>query len=185
MQTNKQQQQQSWQAGLRGTIQTEIKLTKRRSPDHYVGPRGLTFTWLGCCCSCFWHKLNELSHSLLFCSCVCFCLYGPLNRISFQKFSRELSAFSLCSSGLISALLVLPTICLFVKVCFSPDIILGGWLGSKHQLTIRLHLSSVKAFFQFRKIQLAHCYQKLTTETVPPNVPTQGSFFQQKIQNYK
>ena len=32
------------------------------------------------------------------------------NCVSFYKFSRQLSAFSLCSSGLISALLVLSTI---------------------------------------------------------------------------
>ena len=42
------------------------------------------------------------------------------------KFSRQLSIFSLCSSGLISALLVLSTICLFMKVSFSPDIIPSG-----------------------------------------------------------
>ena len=49
------------------------------------------------------HKSTELAHSFLFCSCVCFCLYGPFNCISFHKFSRQLSAFSLCSSSLISA----------------------------------------------------------------------------------
>ena len=49
--------------------------------------------------------------TLLFvCSCVCFCLYGPFNCILFHKSSRPLSAFSLCSTGLISALLVLSTI---------------------------------------------------------------------------
>ena len=36
------------------------------------------------------------------------------------------SPFSHCSSGLISALLVLLTICLFNKVSFSPDIIASG-----------------------------------------------------------
>ena len=73
-------------------------------------------------------KPTELAHSCLFCSCVCFCLYGPFNCISFHKFSRQLSAFSLCSSGPISALLVLSTICLFLKVSFgpSPDVILCG-----------------------------------------------------------
>ena len=43
--------------------------------------------------------------------------------------------FSLRSSGLISALLVLSTIYLFMKVSFSPDVIPSGWLGSKRQLT--------------------------------------------------
>ena len=51
---------------------------------------------------------------------------GPFNRILFHKFSRQLSAFSLCSSGLISALLVLSTIYLFMKASLSPDIILCG-----------------------------------------------------------
>ena len=75
---------------------------------------------------------------LLFCSCVYFCLYGPLNCISFHKFSRQLSAFSLCSSGLISALLVLSDTFLFMKVSFSHDVILCGWLGLKQQLTISI-----------------------------------------------
>ena len=53
---------------------------------------------------------------------------------SFHKSSRQMSAFSHCSSSLISALLVLSTTYLFMKVSFSPDIILCGWLGLKHQL---------------------------------------------------
>ena len=77
----------------------------------------------------------ELAHSFLFCSCDYFCLYGPFNCISFHKFSRRLSAFSLCSSDLISAVLVLSTLYLFIEVPFSPDVILRGWLGLKHQLT--------------------------------------------------
>ena len=39
------------------------------------------------------------------------------------------------SSGLIAALLVLSTICLFMEVSFSPDIIPSGCLGSKRLLT--------------------------------------------------
>ena len=87
-----------------------------------------------------------------------FLSYGPFNCISFHKFSQQLSAFSLYSSRLISALLVLSTIyhhhhqhhqslnregrwgtaddcatiCLFMKVSFSSDIIPCGWLGLKH-----------------------------------------------------
>ena len=73
---------------------------------------------------CQKHKPTELARSLLFCSCVYLSLYGPFNCISFHKFSRQLSVFSLCSSGLISALLVLSTVlCHFMKVSFSPDII--------------------------------------------------------------
>ena len=70
-------------------------------------PRGITFSWWGCYGLCHRHKLTKLAHSFLFCSCVCFCLYGPFNSISFHKFSRQLFAFSLCSSGLNSALLIL------------------------------------------------------------------------------
>ena len=49
--------------------------------------------------------------------------------------SPDNSLLSHCSSGLISALLVLWTICLFMKVSLSPDIILCGSLGLKHRLT--------------------------------------------------
>ena len=90
-----------------------------------------------------WHKPTELAHSFLFCSYVCFYQYSPFNCISYNKFSRQLSPFSLCSSGLISALLVLSTIYLFVKVSLSPDIILCGWLGLKHQLT---NITKVKVY---------------------------------------
>ena len=68
-------------------------------------PRELTFTWWGCCGLRFWHKPNELAHSFSFCSCVYICIYGPFNCISFHKFSRQLSVFSLCSSGLYESLL--------------------------------------------------------------------------------
>ena len=82
-----------------------------------------------------WHKPTELANSFLFCSCVYFCLYGLFICILFHKFSRQLSAFSFCSSGLLSALLVFSTIYLLAKVSFSLDIISSDWLGSKHQLT--------------------------------------------------
>ena len=52
----------------------------------------------------------KLAHSFLFSSGAHFSLYVPFNCISFHKFSRELSAFSLCSSGFNSAALVLSTI---------------------------------------------------------------------------
>ena len=51
-----------------------------------------------------WHKPTELAHSFLIRSCVCFSLYGPVNCISVHKFSRQLSVFSLCFSGLIALL---------------------------------------------------------------------------------
>ena len=71
-------------------------------------------------------KSSKLAHSLLFCSCVYFCLYGSFNCISFHKLSRQISAFSLSSSGLISASLVLSTIYLSMKVSLIPDITLCG-----------------------------------------------------------
>ena len=46
--------------------------------------------------------LNYSIITFLFCSGVYFCLYGLLNSISFQSISRQLSVFSLSSSGLIS-----------------------------------------------------------------------------------
>ena len=85
-------------------------------------PQGLTFTCWGCRGLCLEHKPTELAHSFLFCSCVCFSLYGPFTCISFSKFSRQLFASSHCSSGLISALLVLSTIYFFIKVSLSPDV---------------------------------------------------------------
>ena len=72
------------------------------------------------------------------CTCVGFCLYGPFNYISLHKFSWQLSVFSLCSSGLISALLLLSTVYIPLYESLlqpSPDVILCGWLGWKHQLT--------------------------------------------------
>ena len=82
-----------------------------------------------------WNKPTELAHSFLFSTYVCFCLYSPFSCIPFCNFAQRLSAFSLCSSGLISALLVFSTVYLFMKVPFSPDVTLCGWLGLKHQLT--------------------------------------------------
>ena len=58
----------------------------------------------------------------LFCSRVCFCLCGPFNCISFHKFSGQLSAFSLCYSGLISALLGLSTI--YISLWKSPSVLI-------------------------------------------------------------
>ena len=57
-----------------------------------------------------WCKRTELALSFLFSSCVCFCLYGPFYCILVHKLSRQLSAFSLCSSSPISAVLVFSAI---------------------------------------------------------------------------
>ena len=89
----------------------------------------------------FMSDINELSlytpfYSVLVSVSVFMAL---LNFISFLEFSRQLSVFSFSSSGLISALLVLSTIYLSMKVSFSPDIFHSGCLGSKHQLTNSLY----------------------------------------------
>ena len=68
---------------------------------------------LTCYSLCFWQKPTELAHAFSVLVSY-FCLYGPFNCISFHKFSRQLSAFSICSSGLISAVLVLSTLYLFM-----------------------------------------------------------------------
>ena len=70
--------------------------------------------------------LTPLKKKKKICSCIYFCLYGAFNCILLHKFSQQLSAFSLGSSGLISAFLVHSTIYLFMKVSLSPDIILCG-----------------------------------------------------------
>ena len=89
-------------------------------------------------CTDFWRCLIVLMWpSFLFCSCICFCLYGSFNCISIHRFSWQLSVFSLCSSGLVSALLLLST--MYISLWKSPSalifITLCGWLGIKHQLT--------------------------------------------------
>ena len=71
-----------------------------------------------------WHKPAELVHSFSFCSCVYFCPYGPFSCISFHEFSRQLSAVSFCSFGLLSTLLVRATVYLLMRVSFNPDVIL-------------------------------------------------------------
>ena len=94
-----------WYVARRSTRHGHVLLRT----SYYKSPHGLTFTWWGCYSLCLWHKPTEPALSFLFCSCIYFCRYGPFNCISFHKFSKKLSVFSLCSSGLISALLVLST----------------------------------------------------------------------------
>ena len=85
-------------------------------------PRGLTFTWWGRYGSCLRHEPTELAHSFRsVLSSVS--VFMALSTVFHSINSPENSVFSLCSSGLISALLVLSTLFLFMKVPFSPDII--------------------------------------------------------------
>ena len=119
---------------LRSYVHLFIVLRETLTTER-AGHHELTFTWWWFYGLFLWHKPTQLAHSFSLCSCASFCLYGLFNCISIHKFSRQLSAFSLCSSSLISALLVLSTIYVFMKAPFSPDIILCSWLDLKHQLT--------------------------------------------------
>ena len=112
----------------------------------YKNHRGFTSKWWECCGLCLWHKPAELAHSFSFCCCVYFCLYGSFDCFSFHKFSRQLFAVSFCSSCLISAVLVLLSIYLFMKVSLGPDIIPRGWLGSKLQLVQAYQRETLTAF---------------------------------------
>ena len=127
--------------GVRGGV-VVVRISWKSSLKDFDTKFFPVIMWWGCCGSCLWRKPAELAHSFSFCSCVYFCLYGPSTCIWFHKFSRQLSSFSLCSSGLNSASSVLSTTYLFVLVSLSLD--LCGWLCLKHQLTILL-----KSFWSF------------------------------------
>ena len=96
--------------------------------DGYVAMVGMLLWWV-CCCGgyvmVYVFDINQSNSPTPFYSILgsIFCLCGAYNGVSFHRF---VSAFSLCSSGLTSALLVLSTLYLFIKVSFSPDIILCG-----------------------------------------------------------
>ena len=102
--------------------------------DYRHSPHGLTFPWWGCYGLCLKHKSTELAHSFFFkfCSCVYFSLFA-LSTVFLSINSPDKSPFSHSVLPILSlALLVLSTVCLLMKVSFSPDIIPSGWLGSKH-----------------------------------------------------
>ena len=88
----------------------------------------------GGCCFCFWQNqlsLPTLFHSVL----VSVSVFMAISTV-FHPYIFLTTLLSHCSSGLISALFVLWAIYFFLmKVSFSPDIILCGWLGLKHQPT--------------------------------------------------
>ena len=131
---------------------------------------GLTFTCWGCCGLCFWHKPIELAHSFLSCSRVYFCLCGPFNCISFHEFSWQLSAFSLCSSALIYALMVLSTVYLYESL-LQFNIILCGWLGLKHKQTNYCFLRhcSFSLLFLYSTLALYILMQSLKLSLRPTN----------------
>ena len=70
-------------------------------------------------------NINQLSLPTPFSSVlVSVSVFMALSAVFHSKNSPDNSPFSHCSSGLISALLVLSTIYLFMRVSFSPDTIL-------------------------------------------------------------
>ena len=115
-------------SSIHGYILTYSSLSRKKSPRAHLHMVGMLQ---------FIPDINQPSLPTLFILFLChYCLHGPFNCISFYNFSRQLSVLWLCSSGLTSALLVLSTINLFMKVSFSPDIITSGWLPQNtNQLT--------------------------------------------------
>ena len=118
-------------------------------------PHGLTFTWWGS--YGLFSDINQLSlpAPFYFCSRVRFCLYGPFNCISFHKFSRQLSAFSLLFRVLFLPYWSFQLYLLFTKVSLSPDLILYGWLGLRAQAKCYRVLYN-QAFFESHRRPL-HC----------------------------
>ena len=117
-----------------------------------TSPRGLTFTWWWCYGLCPRHKPTKFAYSF-YAVLVSISVFVALSPVFHSTNSPEHSVFSLSSSGFHSALFVPSTLYLCMKVSeifynlfneylgdrlqlvLSPDVILCGWLGSKHQLT--------------------------------------------------
>ena len=92
-----------------------------------------SFTWSGCCGLCFWRQPTELAH--------CFFLNSVLVSIPvFMSLSTVFHSINIPDNSPLShsVLPVLFLLCwslqqlydyLWMKVSFSPDVILCGWLG--------------------------------------------------------
>ena len=106
-------------------------------------PRGLTFTWWGCCGLCLWHKSTDSPtqfYSVLVSVSVFLALSAAFHSINspdnslhflilfFRSYFCFTGPFNLGSKHQLINYL-------FLKVSLSLDIILCGWLGLKHQLT--------------------------------------------------
>ena len=118
-------------------LEKAITASKCYSPRHkfsFDGARGLTFSWWGCYSLCCRHKPTELAHSFLFSSCVSFCPFGPFICVSFINFpdnsplSHSVLLVLFCFIGRFNYIPLYESL-------LSPDIILCGWLGLKHQVT--------------------------------------------------
>ena len=87
---------------------------------------------------CQWQKTNWACPLLLYSVLVSVSVFMTLSTVFHSINSPNNSAFLLCSFGFNFAILVLSAMYLFTKVSLSPDTILCGWLGLKHQLTNKL-----------------------------------------------
>ena len=90
-----------------------------------VRARGFTFTWWGCYGSCPRHKPTKLALSFYY-VLVYDSLFMALSTVFHSTNSPDNSPLSHCVILVYSALLVLSTIYLFMKVSLSSDIILCG-----------------------------------------------------------
>ena len=101
-------------------------------PRHQVCPHRLTVSW-------WWCYVTELAHS--FCS-VLVSVSDPFNCIFLPTTLHFLNLFFwsyFCLTGF------QPYMSLLMKVSLSPDIILCGWLGLKHQLNHKVLLGCRRA----------------------------------------
>ena len=104
------------------SVSVSHSLSLSLSPLSLSRPRGLTFTWWGRYGSCLRHEPTELAHS--------FC-FVPVSISVFIALSTVFHSLNspdnfLLSHSVLPVLLVLSTICLFMKVSFRPDIIPSG-----------------------------------------------------------
>ena len=86
-------------------------------------PRGLTFTWWGCCGLCFLHKPSELAHFVYF-VLMSVSVFMALSTVLYSINSPDNSQFSYSVLPILFLTFsALSAIYLFMKVSLSPDVI--------------------------------------------------------------
>ena len=115
---------------VRWTLPCDFMTCLSRWYDHHGCPCRLTFSQWGCYGLCLRHKPTKLAHSF-YSVFVSVSVFVALSAVFHFMNSPDNSPLS----HSVLPVLVLSTIYLFMKVSLSPDIILCGWLGFKHQLT--------------------------------------------------
>ena len=122
----------SAERGIRCNLTGFLRCMCTKCSVSYTRPRGLTFTWWGCWSLCFWHKPTELAHILFI---LFVCLFLSLWLVLFHSIN---SPDNSPLSHSVLPVLYLPywsfQLYISLRDFFSPDIILCGWLGLKHQL---------------------------------------------------